>query len=226
MAKVTTRTAATFDGGSTDHDEREHRGEAAPARSVRTIEQLLAVDDVGQHAADDRQEQERTELGEDDQADEDAGELRQVVGDGAEHDVLHPRADVGGERAEVDDAERPVRDRRHGRCRARIVRSPSSSASSASSAVASAPSNASSSVGGASLTVGERIESSRRSLDPRVNLAIIGVSASVELHVLAAERIGHRGVRDRPGMGVHTAAREPDRAPPPRPARATASSAR
>ena len=57
------------------------------------------------------------ELGEDDDADERA-RVREVVGVGAEDDVLHPGADVRGEGAQEDDAERPVPERRPGRAAA------------------------------------------------------------------------------------------------------------
>ena len=67
-------------------------------------EQPAPVDDVGEQPADRREEQQRAELREEDEADERrrAGQLERVR---AEHDVLHPRADVRRERAEVDDAE-------------------------------------------------------------------------------------------------------------------------
>ena len=57
------------------------------------------------------------ELGEDDDADEGA-RVGEVVGVGAEDDVLHPGADVRGEGAEEDDAERAVAQGRPGRAAA------------------------------------------------------------------------------------------------------------
>ena len=53
------------------------------------------------------------ELGEDDDADE-RGRVREVVGVGAEDDVLHPGADVRGEGTQEDDAEGAVRQGRPG----------------------------------------------------------------------------------------------------------------
>ena len=79
--------------------EREHE-----LRELGADEEPAAVDDVGEQPAERREEQQRPELREEHEADEGrrAGELQRV---GAEHDVLHPRADVGREHAEVDDAE-------------------------------------------------------------------------------------------------------------------------
>ena len=67
-------------------------------------QKLLAVDLVGDEATYRGQEQGRSELGENDDADEGA-RMRDVVGVGTQHDVLHPGADVGRECTEVDDAE-------------------------------------------------------------------------------------------------------------------------
>ena len=71
-------------------------------------QEALAVDLVGQEAADHGQDEGRSQLGEDDDADE-GGRVREVVGVGTEDDVLHPGADVRGEGAQEDDAEGPVR---------------------------------------------------------------------------------------------------------------------
>ena len=73
------------------------------------------------------------ELGEDDDADERA-RVGEVVGVGAEDDVLHPGADVRGEGAQEDDAEGAVRQGRPGGAPAgRDGLSPSTTASSISS---------------------------------------------------------------------------------------------
>ena len=79
-------------------------------RELRADEEAAPVDDVGEQAAERRQEQQRPELREEHEADVRgrAGQLERVR---AEHDVLHPRADVGRERAEVDDAEVAVPER-------------------------------------------------------------------------------------------------------------------
>ena len=82
--------------------------EKTSCSSDRRIRKRLPVDLVGQQAAHHRQDQRRPELGEDDDADEGA-RVREVVGVGAEDDVLHPGADVRREGAEEDDAEGPVR---------------------------------------------------------------------------------------------------------------------
>src|SRR3546814_5567300 len=55
--------------------------------------------------------QERSELGEEQDADE-GGALGEVVGQGAEHDVLHPRADVRQERTDEHPPEGGVPQRR------------------------------------------------------------------------------------------------------------------
>ena len=91
------------------HAEREHQ-----LLDRQDDQEALAVDLVRQQAAHHGQDQGRAQLGEDDDADE-RGRVREVVGVGAEDDVLHPGADVGGEGAEEDDAEGPVREGRPGR---------------------------------------------------------------------------------------------------------------
>ena len=74
----------------------------------RIDEEALAVDLVRQQATHHGQHQRRAQLGEDDDADE-RGRVREVVGVGAQDDVLHPGADVRGEGTQEDDAEGPVR---------------------------------------------------------------------------------------------------------------------
>ena len=64
-------------------------------------EQLPPIEDVGERAADHREQQQRHQLGEDDQADED-GRPGDLVGEGAEDHVLHPAADVRQERPQED----------------------------------------------------------------------------------------------------------------------------
>ena len=77
-------------------------------------EQAPAVDDVGEHPAEGAEEEERTELGEHQQADVAgiAGQLQRV---GAEQHVLHPGADVRRERSAPHDAEVAVTQRGLGR---------------------------------------------------------------------------------------------------------------
>ena len=90
-------------GRHESHPEREHQ-----LLDRQDDEEAPPVDFVGQEAADHGEDQGGPELGKDDDADE-RGRVREVVGVGAENDVLHPRADVRGEGAEEDDAEGPVR---------------------------------------------------------------------------------------------------------------------
>ena len=78
--------------------------------------QLLLRHPVGEHAAGDRQQQERAELHEHHQADE-CGASGAVVDVGRQREVLHPRADVRQGEAEEDDPEAPVRQRRSGGAR-------------------------------------------------------------------------------------------------------------
>ena len=101
-------------GGHRGQDERQHELAQGDAD-----EQALAVDGVGQGAADHREQQQRAELGEQDHPDE-RGRLGEVVGQRPEHHVLHPRADVGQERAGEHPAEHLVAQR--GPCRARSER--------------------------------------------------------------------------------------------------------
>ena len=70
-------------------------------------EEALAVDLVSEQTTHHGQDQRGPELGEDDDADERA-RVGEVVGVGAEDDVLHPGADVRGEGPQEDDAERAV----------------------------------------------------------------------------------------------------------------------
>ena len=65
---------------------------------------------IGEDAGRDRQQQQRAELGEHEHADERRrpGALLDVR---RQREVLHPRADVGGEQADPDPAEVPVRER-------------------------------------------------------------------------------------------------------------------
>ena len=92
-------------GGHQGHPEREHE-----LFEREQDEEPLPVDLVRQQATDHGKDQGRAKLGEDHHADESA-RVRQVVGVGAEDDVLHPRADVRREGAQEHDAERPVRQR-------------------------------------------------------------------------------------------------------------------
>ena len=86
-----------------DRREREQEREAQLCQ-LHAHEEAAPVDDVGEQSADRRQEQQRSELREEQQADvrRRAGQLVRIR---TEHHVLHPRADVRRERAEVDDAE-------------------------------------------------------------------------------------------------------------------------
>ncbi len=70
-------------------------------------QEALAVDLVGQQAADHGQDQGRPQLGEDDDAHEGA-RVGELIGVGTEDDVLHPGADVRCKGAQEDDAEGPV----------------------------------------------------------------------------------------------------------------------
>ena len=106
------------------HDMRRRRGPDHPGQGQREHQlldgqddqELLAVDLVGDEAAHHGEQERRAELGEDDDADERA-RVGDVVGVGAEDDVLHPGADVGGEGAEEDDAKGAVPQGRDGRAR-------------------------------------------------------------------------------------------------------------
>ena len=93
-------------GGGGPDDQRHPQGEHQLFDGEHD-EELLAVDLVGQQAAQGGQDERRAELGEDDHPDERA-RVRRVVGVGAQDDVLHPGADVGGEGAEEHDPERAV----------------------------------------------------------------------------------------------------------------------
>ena len=77
-------------------------------------QQAAPVEGVGDQATDERQQQQRAELGEGEQADEGAG-AGQLVGVRAEHERLHPRADVRRERPDPHPPERLHGEGRTGR---------------------------------------------------------------------------------------------------------------
>ena len=91
------------DGLVGDRHEREQKREAE-LRELHAHEEPAPVDDVGEQPTERREEQQRPELREEQQTDV-GRRTGQLVGVGAEHHVLHPRADVRREGAEVDDAE-------------------------------------------------------------------------------------------------------------------------
>ena len=70
-------------------------------------EQPATVEGVGEHAAHEGEQQQRSELREEQHADE-RRRLEQVVGEGAEDHVLHPAADVRQERADEHPPEHRV----------------------------------------------------------------------------------------------------------------------
>ena len=98
--------------GDRRHAEREHQ-----LFDRQNDEEALPVELVRQEAPHHGQDQGRPELGEDDDAHERC-RVREVIGVGTEDHVLHPGADVRGEGAQEDDAERPVRQGRPGRAAA------------------------------------------------------------------------------------------------------------
>ena len=100
--------------GLGDSDDQRHPQREHQLLDRQHDQEPLAIHLVRQQAAEHGQDESRAELGEDDDADERA-RVGQVVGVGAEYDVLHPRPDVRGERPEEDDAERAVAEGRPGR---------------------------------------------------------------------------------------------------------------
>ena len=101
-----------------------HNGACVATSAARTMLKVSCTDciatrngpagePVGQHAGGDRQQQQRSELREHEQTDESrrAGPVLDV---GRKGEVLHPRADVGGEQPEPDQPEVAVGEGRAG----------------------------------------------------------------------------------------------------------------
>ena len=112
-------TANSVHSGASRGDEDGQHDAERQLHRLHHDQERPAREPVGQHAGGDRQQQQRPELGEHEQADE-RRRLGAVLDVGRQREVLHPRADVGGEQAEPDQPEVAVRRARPGRCRAGV----------------------------------------------------------------------------------------------------------